>query len=327
MTLSHSQRRLESNADRMINRLFNELDPTLEHYRSPQTQDTTADNNHTAEEIEPNVPFIEDPLDGLEFDSLWEEEVDEPPKPSPVWTHHLDKIIFFSSCSLFIGSLLLVEQNRQFSFQNWQDIQSAMIGADRQEVTPPDLNAEFLTYMGQALEEISREEAQAQNKKQQPLQPVTVKSPQPEAAPSPQPSPAVSALPALPPPPPKLQNPQPPIANPEPKPAATETSQDNTATPASHSAPKEPSAPVSEAEPEITKTAPQTLSHQLVGLLELGEHSAALLKVEGATQRVMLEEPIPGTNWKLISVANQTATFENKEQQKVIFVGEKMSLQ
>ncbi|PSO49604.1 MAG: hypothetical protein BRC33_06165 [Cyanobacteria bacterium SW_9_44_58] len=60
----------------------------------------------------------------------------------------------------------------------------------------------------------------------------------------------------------------------------------------------------------------------MVGLLELEEHSAALLKTEGTTQRVMLGETIPGSNWKLISIANQKATFEQNSQQKSMSVGQ-----
>jgi Tfp pilus assembly protein PilP len=62
-----------------------------------------------------------------------------------------------------------------------------------------------------------------------------------------------------------------------------------------------------------------------VGLLELGEHSAALLKVNGVTQRIMIGENLPDSNWKLTKISSDKATFQKGSQQKFMSVGESMS--
>ncbi|MDR9405113.1 MAG: hypothetical protein RI580_16965 [Halothece sp. Uz-M2-17] len=335
----------------MINTLFSELDQTLQNdgrlehldprehpYHSQQRNPiskTPFPGDWDQHDYE-NAVFRDDPLYEVDFDPF--EEFHEPPhqQSSPFWTRHLDKIIFFSSCSLFMGSLLLIEDNHQFSLASLQEIQTAIVDSDRETPRIIDSNSEFLSYMERALIEIDQEKALAEKVKaqqtpqssQKSVTPIIPQSqPKAQSTPSvqPQKSQSVAALPALPPPPPALQNAQPPAPtpkpSPQPKPASTAPTETN---PVPSTAKKE-SPP--ESQPETTTMIPTTSSHTLVGLLELGEHSAALLKVDGATQRIMLEERIPGSNWKLVSVANQQATFTNNEQQKVMFVGEAMSVQ
>jgi len=95
-----------------------------------------------------------------------------------------------------------------------------------------------------------------------------------------------------------------------------------------------PSKPTNQSSKQLSQTSKankrvekptQLPSYKLVGVLELGEHSAALLKINDTTQRVMLGETIPGSNWKLTSITNQQATFENNNQQKLMSVGQKTS--
>ncbi|AFZ42731.1 hypothetical protein PCC7418_0502 [Halothece sp. PCC 7418] len=350
MTLSHPPRRLESDAELMINTLFSEVDQALqknrrfEHLQSREHHDHSQQGNPVSgtpfsggynEDDPENFAFRDDPLHDVNFDPLeeFEQEFSEPPPPqSPFWTRHLDKIIFFSSCSLFMGSLLLIEDDHQFSLASLQEIQAAMADSEPEEPQITDTNPEFLNYMERALVEIDREQALAEKLKAQqkidqaqpPVTPIIPETkPQPTPVSQPQKPQSVATLPALPPPPPALAkaNPPTPTPSPQPQPAKTQQSENQTVTPT------QPPAPSTDSQPQTPKTTPEISPHRLVGLLELGEHSAALLKVQGATQRIMLEETIPGSNWKLVSVANQKATFRNHEQQKVMFVGEEMSVQ
>ncbi|NBD33692.1 MAG: hypothetical protein GVY17_12195 [Cyanobacteria bacterium] len=362
MTLSHPPRRIEANADLMINTLFDELDQTLEKDGNLDREEGTENLDFSAEGIyvsrselaaysnpdhshqNSHPPFTDDPEYVIELDSFLEEDFPQATDQNSTsfWARHLDKFFFFSACSLLMGSLLLLEKDDQFSLASLQKLQTAMAGADLQATAPIDTNPEFIRYMERALAEIDHQQelakkVEAQRLSEEPIQPVQAMTPQPNSTSlaqktSPQP---ISALPALPPPPPPLQNAQPPApqptasasSTPQPKPPATQQPATKAVT-APQTPTSKPATPSSSpTQPPAPEMKPQTSAHQLVGLLELGEHSAALLKVEGATQRIMLEETIPGSNWTLVSVANQKATFMNNEQQKVMFVGEEMSVQ
>ncbi|NBD15750.1 MAG: hypothetical protein GVY04_06250 [Cyanobacteria bacterium] len=334
MTLSHLSRRLESNADLMINTLFTDIDQILQTNGSLDSVEETEKKDVAIQKSD----FSKSQLSALPDAPELEEASDEPrePKNCPFWQRHLDKIIFFSSCSLLISSLLLLEKDHQFSLASFQEIKTAVASSDVQGTTPVDTNAQFIRYMERALVEIDREQelaetGEAKDLAQKTNQPVATVTPEinPTPAADTAPPQTIATLPALPPPPPPLQNATPPAPQPSPSPSSTpEPSPQNQTVPSTQSpAPQAEPAPSSETQPIAPETTAQRSAHTLVGLLELGDHSAALLKFEGATQRIMLEETIPGSNWKLVSVANQKATFTNQDQQKVMFVGEQMSVQ
>jgi outer membrane biosynthesis protein TonB len=367
MTLSHLPRRLESDADLMIDTLFSEIDQTLEKNGNLDSVEET-EKKHVVTQRSyfykshrlhlPQRNWREEHSDAVkmpavsvgQFAAGWHhhaafpEASDQPinPNKSPFWKRHLDKMIFFSSCSVLIGSLLLLENDHQFSLANFQDIQTAVAGSNVQGTPPVDTNAQFIRYMERALVEIDREQelaeiAKAKELTQEPIQPVAPLTPEVHPTPaattaSPQ---TLVTLPALPPPPPPVQNatppaPQPsasPASTPDPNPPATPQPENQTVPSTPSPTPQEKPAPSSKTQPITPERTVPPSSPTLVGLLELGEHSAALLKVEGVTQRIMLEETIPGSNWKLVSVANQKATFTNQDQQKVMFVGEQLSVQ
>jgi len=335
MTLSHLPRRLESNADLMINTLFSDIDQILQTNGSLDSVEETEKKDVAIQRSDVSKSQLSALPDAPEL----EEASDEPrePKNCPFWKRHLDKIIFFSSCSLFIGSLLLLEKNHQFSLASFQEIKTAVASSHIQGTTPVDTNAQFIRYMERALVEIDREQelaetGEAKDLAQEPIQPVAIVTPEINPTPAadtarPQ---TIATLPALPPPPPPLPAPQPtatPPSTPESKPPAIPQPENQTVPSTQSPTPQEEPTPSSETQPITPERTTQPSSPTLVGLLELGEHSAALLKVEGVTQRIMLEETIPGSNWKLVSVANQKATFTNQDQQKVMFVGEQMSVQ
>ena len=66
-----------------------------------------------------------------------------------------------------------------------------------------------------------------------------------------------------------------------------------------------------------------TSSHILEGLLELGEESAAIFKVNGVSRRVQKGETIGASGWKLVEVANGEAIIRRNGEVRSIFAGQK----
>ena len=59
----------------------------------------------------------------------------------------------------------------------------------------------------------------------------------------------------------------------------------------------------------------------LVGILELGENSAALFEINGDTQRVSVGETIGGSGWTLVKVENQQAIVRRNGVVQSLYVG------
>ncbi|MGK7877126.1 MAG: hypothetical protein AB4426_28680 [Xenococcaceae cyanobacterium] len=66
-----------------------------------------------------------------------------------------------------------------------------------------------------------------------------------------------------------------------------------------------------------------TISHTLVGLLESGDHSAALFQINDITKRIQIGEGIDASGWTLVSVANKQAVIYRNGQVRSISVGQK----
>ncbi|MEO0533541.1 MAG: hypothetical protein AAF215_06695 [Cyanobacteria bacterium P01_A01_bin.123] len=65
-----------------------------------------------------------------------------------------------------------------------------------------------------------------------------------------------------------------------------------------------------------------TLTHLLVGILELGDRSAALFEVNGVPQRIYVGQNIAASGWTLVSVANQEAVIRRNGDVRSVFVGQ-----
>ena len=65
-----------------------------------------------------------------------------------------------------------------------------------------------------------------------------------------------------------------------------------------------------------------SLTHVLIGLLELGDRSAALFEIDGATQRIQLGERIGSSGWTLVSISNQEAIIRRNGEVRSIYVGQ-----
>uniref|UniRef100_B8HML1 Type II secretion system protein GspC N-terminal domain-containing protein n=1 Tax=Cyanothece sp. (strain PCC 7425 / ATCC 29141) TaxID=395961 RepID=B8HML1_CYAP4 len=60
----------------------------------------------------------------------------------------------------------------------------------------------------------------------------------------------------------------------------------------------------------------------LVGVLELGDRSVALVQVNGSTERVALGQPVGTSGWKLRQIVDQKAVVERGGEVRSIFVGQ-----
>jgi hypothetical protein len=90
-------------------------------------------------------------------------------------------------------------------------------------------------------------------------------------------------------------------------------------------------AATTEPEPEVSNsTSPSPtnsdvslVTHTLVGVLELGEKSAALFEIEGVARRIYVGESIGASGWTLAEVKNQEAVIRKGGEVRSIFVGQK----
>lgn len=91
-----------------------------------------------------------------------------------------------------------------------------------------------------------------------------------------------------------------------------------------------PSTPASPSNPTATapnlapipNVAPANV-HTLVGVLELGERSAALFEINDVAYRVHVGEPIGASGWTLVSVANQEAVVRRNGEVRSVYIGQR----
>lgn len=105
-----------------------------------------------------------------------------------------------------------------------------------------------------------------------------------------------------------------------PVPTAAPTASTPTSTTALAPVPLPPAAPGPAA--AATATALPTTTHTLMGLLELGDRSAALFEINGVTRRIHLGESIGSSGWTLVEVANQEAIMRRNGEVRSVYVGQ-----
>jgi hypothetical protein len=85
-----------------------------------------------------------------------------------------------------------------------------------------------------------------------------------------------------------------------------------------------PPAPVRETKNIPQQVAAPSYSAQLEGLLELGNKSVALFKVDGISRRINLGENIGTTGWTLVEVSNGEAIVRRNGEVRSIYTGQKL---
>jgi hypothetical protein len=218
---------------------------------------------------------------------------------------YLDKIFFFVAFGyLFFVIWWLVEgQNGKIPLFSWLKHHS------EQQLSKSDAN--FLDYMERSLAVIDRkteatqQQSTTDNSLTNELASQIVYVPVYNAITAMAPSP-ISTVP----PPPPMPVTSKPVPLPE---AITATTKPEL--------PPPPPEPVSSPSPTNSVNS-SVADYTLVGLLELGEKSAALFTVDGTTQRIWLGEKIDNTGWTLEAIANQKAQIRNQQQVRSLSIGE-----
>lgn len=260
---------------------------------------------------------------------------DESIAAKPVGDRSVKKLLLLlvSTC---LGVPLLLWLGRQSRGQwQWQSLLASGGGAgpSREEIQArieADADARFASYMQQTLASIDRNARQrlatlseppdeANSFSGEPVRDrqlpvpnrvptvlervyIPVYQPPRPASPSsplPLPPPALSDLALLPPPPPVSSD----LALPPPPPSRV--------------APSPISSP---APPPVASNATQTL----VGILELGDRSAALFDIDGVTHRFRVGDDIGDSGWTLVEISQQEAIVRRNGQLRSIYVGQKL---
>ena len=110
----------------------------------------------------------------------------------------------------------------------------------------------------------------------------------------------------------------------QPAPAAAPVATQPSAAPvATQPAATQPAAaPTQPTAPAVVSSAP-TSAHTLVGILELGDRSAALFEVDGVARRIYVGESIGSSGWTLGEIKNQEAVIRKGGDVRSVFVGQK----
>ncbi|MEM1251492.1 MAG: hypothetical protein AAGI69_03590 [Cyanobacteria bacterium P01_H01_bin.21] len=63
-------------------------------------------------------------------------------------------------------------------------------------------------------------------------------------------------------------------------------------------------------------------TYELVGVLELGDRSAALFEVNGSSQRVYIGETVGGSGWSIVSINNEEVVVRRNGEVRSIYIGQ-----
>jgi len=179
------------------------------------------------------------------------------------------------------------------------------------EVLQAKQEREFLTYVQRSMERLDRLSKQEQadgnmassNASASVLDPLYVPLPPP---------PTLTAVPSvIPSPTARISvSPLPPIAT---APVAPATQPSVTVSAAPATAPATPAT--------IPNIAP-TPTYVLIGLLELGDRSAALFEMNGAPQRIQVGEQIGSSGWALVSISGEEAIVRRNGEVRSMYIGQ-----
>ncbi len=87
-------------------------------------------------------------------------------------------------------------------------------------------------------------------------------------------------------------------------------------------APPAPGFMASSALPPSGNVAPLAPVHSLVGVMQLGDRSAALIEINGIAQRVRLGESISSSGWTLVEVSKDQAVIRRNGEVRSILIGQ-----
>ena len=216
----------------------------------------------------------------------------------------IDKIVFLCSCAYLLGVAGWVYQTRVSS---------------PEQVVQGNIHRSIISYMGRSLQAI-----------EPPQPPQPAQTPQ-KTLPVPpvKPLPTITAVPVT----PKISTPNPPPVPPQPAAATPSPAPPSTVPvlpkapvvtpPPVAASPKAPSTPVLTAKAPVPPPPTiQTPAYRLVGLVELGDRSVALININNVTQRVAIGETIGASGWTLEAVTAQSVALNRNGEKRSLYVGQ-----
>jgi hypothetical protein len=234
------------------------------------------------------------------------------------WGYYTERLLLICSCASLVGGILWLAANDQFKRPEFLSNPAAPVENATEQIPA---TSEFANYVQRALDNIDRrangagEESSAANSSQSPqvIERIYIPIYSPnmaadESAAVPQgpvilpPPPNPGAI-IAPPPPPMGQLPQAIVPPPAPSPATPTLSGNGLAS------------------PPTVAAAPATM-YTLVGILEAGDRSEALFRINGTTQRFRLGENLGSDSWKLIGAQNNQVILERAGQTRTVYVGQ-----
>lgn len=247
----------------------------------------------------PSLPDLTEPTASPEPDAATPAGVPQKPRWNLLWLAVLCSSMLVSAgilAFLFREPLTQVAAtlvNRQTEPTSTTATSSAPDAANSQD-------HDFLKYIQRSLERLAQKAALP------PMPPVAV---------SPVPSPSPITSPTV------VERVYVPVYPTTPSPVAAPSATQPGAPAARPTAPI-PTVPVS---PSPVAAVPNIASatHTLVGVLDLGDRSAALFEVNGIPQRIQIGESIGTSGWTLVSISNQEAIVRRNGEVRSIYVGQK----
>jgi hypothetical protein len=298
---------VDAYADRLMDELFGEVEASLEMRSQPELQPAPTEAAVPSKTPEPasnqdaNLVVQPEPLLFLPLEPEVAEIELPPAAPAPVRKggRSLDRLL------LAIGSLSVV-----IALAIWLLAQDKFVTAPvaTSPVAPEPAvatNSEFADYAQQALQAIHDRAKSSPTKGQAPNATLpTVAVPEKlKPVPTPRSVPRSATgleriFPSIP---------------PLPMPSAATTVTPTTPAPNTSSAPVA-KAPESPAVPVVKRT--------LVGLLELGDRSAALVEINGVVQRFRVGESVSSSGWALVEVSKNQVLIRRNGEVRSVFIGQ-----
>lgn len=232
------------------------------------------------------------------------------------WGYYTERILFMCSCASLVGGILWLAANDQLRKPQFL---SQPVPPMNEVVSTEDKGgmSEFASYIQRALDNIDRQEngtgTETNGQNPQVIERIYIPVYPPNMATNG--NLGLTPGPALLPPPPDVN---PPVSiTPPPPPTPNAVPLAIVPPPAPSSATPAVSGNDIPAPPATPKTV-----YTLVGILEAGDRSEALFKINGTTQRFRLGEALGSGSWKLIGAQSNQIILERAGQTRTVYVGQ-----
>ena len=325
-SLSAQTRSVESHADQLLDEVFEDVEQLLEHIDpvidrtglssahdddrqnvdAHPTLDETAVASPLGRSVSLAVSGAIAPMAVEAPDSLTTTaEVSQSPSPVPQAQRPYDRLLLGAGCLSVLATLGIWVGSR--TFQRPASTQATVPPAATP--SPQDAASDFADYVQRSLQRLGQ--SSATSGEQPPLTPVHPGTLPTVAVPGTSPSPSLQR------PSSGLQRLYTPVLPPVPLPNRSATAK----SPGVKSAPHGANAPGRSPSVAAVPSAP-VVQGTLVGVLDLGENSAALIEIKGVTQRFRPGESINASGWILVEVSNNQAIIRRNGEVRSVFIGQ-----